>query len=394
LWQVVLGMPLENYTEDWDRSDPERLVVRFNSPDSPLTLGYGQDSSNDDAALVEITNGVDGYYAFVSGMLSQVASFILAIKEYPKAITITQTKSLERDGFVQLECRVHPPDECIIPLLESPNEDGPAARGTDSQPDEVPKPNAMDFIFKYINLETIDRLNVNPMSQIKSGLTNIIDSVFHMDPNRFFAHFENYEDDVIRIFGFLTVHLLNEPGRGLENAFQQSDATKVFGHIFGMYWEALKSYVPASVLADYRDLLVALLDGLAPQAMVEAFQTMPPERYLEYFMQGAEKALTDLGMPFDELAGDLFEELQLLEKAKSPGKEPSPEAKLKAERARFIVMQEASKVVFGLSLLPAHLFQLVFVTATKNQLNYATDYFHEVNESIKRIIDQVEHLRA
>ena len=60
-----------------------------------------------------------------------------------------------------------------------------------------------------------------------------------METEHFFDYFRNYEDDLLRIIGYLAVHLLNEYGGLIEKILENTTFAKIAGYLFKQLRDSL-----------------------------------------------------------------------------------------------------------------------------------------------------------
>lgn len=115
---------------------------------------------------------------------------------------------------------------------------------------------------------------------------------------------------MIRIIGFLSVHLLNEYGGLIEKTLENDTFAKIAGYIFKQFREFALLFVPIDVINDYHQLLVSFLDGLAPVEMVDNVKQFSGKDDINFLFEGAQMALENLGIDFSELKDNVWEELR------------------------------------------------------------------------------------
>ena len=140
--------------------------------------------------------------------------------------------------------------------------------------------------------------------------SSFIEDKLNMESEHFFDYFRNYEDDMMRIIGFIGIHLLNEYGGLVEKILKNETFAKVSGYIFKQFKDFAFLFIPLDVINDYHQLLISFLEGLAPDEMIENVKKFSGKDDLNYIFEGAQMALENLGIDFSELKENVWEELR------------------------------------------------------------------------------------
>ncbi|KKL98594.1 hypothetical protein LCGC14_1822900, partial [marine sediment metagenome] len=168
-----------------------------------------------------------------------------------------------------------------------------------------------------------------------------------------FDYFRNYEDDMVRIIGYLGIHFLNEYGGLLERSLKNEWFAKVFGYIFKQVKEMVLLFIPLDVIRDYNDLLVNFLVGLAPVEMVDNIRHFTGRDTINLLFEGAQMAFENLGIEFTELKENVWEELK---KEREDGLLPSESTAVDKTRERvphiLNIIQEMLMIITDILTLP------------------------------------------
>ena len=125
LYQLIFGMPMEEYTQEWNRSDPQRPILRYLLKSNPLIWDIGKDPTNDNLPFPDFWDGKTGYAAIIAGMLTVLSSYVLKIKGSDKAIWVTEANELLRgDPYFELTCQIIPAEELPYSFEEATREEG------------------------------------------------------------------------------------------------------------------------------------------------------------------------------------------------------------------------------------------------------------------------------
>ncbi len=299
LWQVLFGMELGEFEKTDNVNDETgQGTIVFKIKQCPICGGVAGIPADQKAAasvrvdFAKFPKDEDAYACGFVGMLTEVANHIYRMKGSPWRANLVETKCMAR-GDECLELTVN-----FVPAAEY---------DTAEQAKEVGKQSPLD---KLLALDKLEEFLSAPLERIRKTLDKVITEQLDMQPKDFFSYFENYEDDMVRILGYLGVHLVNELGGILEKAFENATLAKIGGYMYNMAEELLDLFVPRDILDDYKQLLVELLTGLAPETMVLRIREFEGRQMAGFVLEGVKKALVNLGVNFEELKGNVWEELK------------------------------------------------------------------------------------
>lgn len=182
--------------------------------------------------------------------------------------------------------------------------------------EEIPNPpqsEAADSWTKFFEKFSIDQLEEifgTPTGGIEMLIKQVVESKFHMTTQEFIDHFTNFEEDFIRILGFLFPHILNEAGQAPAKLLKENKVARFYGHVFLNVQKNAQTIILPHIITDLRDVLISLLTRLAPEAFIENLKKLDSTRLITLFFEGAQKAWQDLGVPFAQLKPSLTEEFQ------------------------------------------------------------------------------------
>lgn len=428
LWQLVLGLPMEDYNEEWDRSDAERPILSFRSKTCPLEYELGKDKKLDNLPWKKLWDGQNGYGygAIITGMLTQAASFILKIKNVNKAILVTQSQEpLRNDPFFTLKCQIIPvkelpkftpfgmelkneitldkgkskdiPTNHEIPKESSDNSTTSKKTIPSSEPeppeDELHEQSFMDRITNKFTIDKLEDLFGRPTGAIEVTIKSFIEKSLHMNATEAIDHFTNFEPDLIRVFGFLSVHLLNELGRIPAKIFENVQLAKIYGHIFILVKKNVHSYIPQNVVETLKKFFIEIFESMAPPQFITNFKKINDQSILDFYMEGSQKAIQDLGVPFKDLKASLYDELQ---KPNDSNLNNIPSIDIpQSDRNKVIydIVQESFLVMVALLSIPGQLALSLGVSTASATSEIFSTIFKTINERSKNIIDLMEKIK-
>jgi hypothetical protein len=219
-----------------------------------------------------------------------------------------------------------------------------------------------------------------------------------MEPEHFFNYFKDYEDDMIRIIGFLSVHLLNEYGGLIEKFLENDTFAKIAGYLFKQLREFTLLFVPIDVINDYHQLLVNFLDGLAPAEMVDNVKQFSGKDDINFLFEGAQMALENLGIDFSELKDNVWEELRKEREDGLISSDQSMIEKTEENIPKLIkIMQEILMLFSDILTLPIRVLisegHYGLKTAINSVVSEEEGLFGSIKDRIDTIFDYVQEIR-
>ena len=316
LWAVVFGMEMGEHSYEEIKVEGQKYTeYLLTIANNPICGGYGDDEE-DTFKFKKLSKDTEGCSAGLGGMLESVANFILKIKENEFRISITETKCLVKGAdALELSCKIYDLAEWQeLTAVKLQDKITSKVHILDSKgEEEFVQDSKLDFLDKLqdvISLDKLEEILDEPLEGIKKRLADVIRDKLNMEPDHFFDYFRNYEDDMIRIIGFLFIHVLNEYGGVIEKLLKSETFAKAVGYLFRQIKDMALLFIPIDVVNDYHQLLINFLDGLAPPEMVENVRNMSGKDDLYLIFEGAQMALENLGINFSELKENVWEELK------------------------------------------------------------------------------------
>lgn len=406
LWVVVFGKELEEGDLTYEEIPKEGskysdYIVKIKS--CPLCAGYGLDNEDTFNFQKLINKDSEGLACGLTGMLESVANFILKIKRSDYRINIIEQKCIARgDNQLQFICKIY--DSLEWKELSSTRIQEKLKSGVkfeDSLEEDVVQETKLDIIDKLqevLSLDKIEELLDEPLEGIKSKVSEIIEDKLNMETEHFFDYFKNYEDDLLRIVGYLAVHLFNEYGGLIEKMLENTTFAKIAGYLFKQLREFVLLFVPIDVINDYHQLLISFLDGLAPPEMVENVRQFSGKDDMNFLFEGAQMALQNLGIDFSELKDNVWEEIRRERENGLISSEQSMLEKTEENIPKVIrIMQEILMLLSDVLTLPIRVLisesHYGLKTAINSVVSEEEGLFGTIKGRIDTIFDYVQEIR-
>ena len=198
-------------------------------------------------------------------------------------------------------------------------------------------------------------------------------------------HFTNFERDFVRIFGFLTIHIFNEVGELPEQIFKNDQIARVYGQIFLLVQKNSKRFIPVQIIDDGRNSLKKSWNQWLLLNLYRISEPFLQMRLLILYFEGSQKALHDLGIKFETLKSDLYEELN--SSSSTDINEEIDQTKEDQNRKNFEIAQEAFIMAVSLLSLPTQLITLLMVNNLTGISEILSSVFNVVNEGSQKLGD-------
>jgi hypothetical protein len=406
LWVVVFGTELDDYTyEEIPKEGSKYNDYILKISKCPICAGYGSNIKEDTFNFDKLKNTkTEGLACGLCGMLESVANYILKIKRNDYRIQIVEQACIAKGGdCLQFICKIH--DYIEWKELIDSNIQQKAVLKTyfkeTLEEDELVQETKLDIIDKLQDVISIDKLEEyldEPLETIKERLAELIRDKLNMEPEHFFDYFRNYEDDMIRIIGYLGTHLLNEYGGLLEKTLKNEWFAKVLGYLFKQLKEMTLLFIPLDVIRDYNALLVNFLEGLAPPEMVENVRLFTGKDTINYVFEGAQMALENLGIDFIELKENVWEELKAERENGLISSEPSAIDRTREKVPQIInIIQQFLMIINDILTLPIRVLisesHYGLKTAINSVVSEEEGLYGSIRERFDNIFDQIQEIR-
>jgi hypothetical protein len=393
LWSVVFGMEMgEHEYEEIPQEDAKFNDFILKIRQCPICAGFGADKE-DTFDFSKVNKEKEGMACGLCGMLQSVANFILRIKKSEYRISIIEQKCMARgEESLHFICKTYYLSDWNKILAEK----GQSALEEDFPSDE--KLDLFDKIQEYFTLDKLEELLDEPLENLKNRTADFIRDKLNMEPDHFFDYFRNYEDDMLRILGFIGVHLINEYGGLVEKFLKSETFAKVSGYIFKHLKEMALLFIPIDVINDYHELLISFLDGLAPAEMVDNVRKFTGKDDIAFILDGAQLALENLGIDFSELKDNIWEELKKEREDELVPAEPSVIDETQEKFPKFVkIVQELLMLMNEILTLPIRVLISESHYGLKTAVNSVTSeeegLFGSIKERFDTIFDYIQELR-
>ncbi|MFX0034937.1 MAG: hypothetical protein ACFE9I_04760 [Candidatus Hermodarchaeota archaeon] len=405
LWVVVFGRELEEYSYEEIPKEGSKFndyVLKIKK--CPVCAGYGSDSE-DTFKFDKLKNKeTEGLACGLCGMLETVANYILKIKRNDYRIQIFEQECIAKGGdSLQFICKIHDYKEWKE-LMDSKIRKKSVLSTYFKETmveEEIVQETKLDIVDKLQDVISIDKLEEyldEPLEVIKEKVSDFIRDKMNMESQHFFDYFRNYEDDMIRIIGYLGIHLLNEYGGLLGKSLKNEWFAKIFGYLFKQLKEMTLLFIPLDVIRDYNELLVNFLEGIAPPEMVDNVKRFTGKNTITYFFEGAQIALENLGINFYELKENVWEELKTERENGLISSETSAIERTREKVPQIInILQQFLMIISDILTLPVRVLisesHYGLKTAINSVVSEEEGLYGSIKERFDTIFDQIQEIR-
>ncbi len=377
IWYVIFGTKLDEYELVKIPQEGKKYPdLVFHISKCPICGGYG-DSPLDTIDCNKIQPSESFYATGLVGMLEETANFILELKRNDYRIQMQETKCFcKGDSELELRCHIVHKSDFIKDI---------------QQLDEALQ---RPFLLEA-DLESADDILSKPLDAIKEQLVTVIQDKMGMSTFEFMEYFRGYEDDAIRILGFLLIHVLNENGRIIEKACENESLAKLMGHFYNNSFEMTELTLPFDIVRDYKKIIIAFFTDIAPVDILNRFEEFEPSYVITLFYEGVKKALTDLGVNFEGLKSNIWEEMELHKVMKNPAKnntELTEEEKKEQTERKIQLMQEVFKLMMALLAIPNRVLLSSLHGTSKALFSSGGEGIGTIRDQVTKVIDLMEKL--
>ncbi len=404
LWIVVFGKELDDYSyEEIPKEESKYNDYILKIKKCPICSSYGQDKEDTFNFMKIKDKETEGMACGLCGMLESVANFILKVKRNNYRIGIVEQKCITRgDDCLQFICRIYDYKEWQEhTAVKIQDKISSQVYFEESIEEELVQETKLDIVDKLQDVISIDKLEEildEPLEGIKERVGDLIRDKLNMEPEHFFDYFRNYEDDMIRIIGYLGTHLLNEYGGLLEKSLKNETVAKIFGYLYKQIKDMTLLFIPLDVIRDYNKLLVSFLDGLAPVEMVENIKLFSAKDTINYLFEGVKMALENLGIDFSELKENVWEELKKEREDELIPSEASAIDRTRENVPKIInLIQEILMIITDIFTLPIRVLisesHYGLKTAINSVVSEEEGLYGSIRGKLDNIFDQIQEIR-
>jgi hypothetical protein len=404
LWVVVFGKELEDYSyEEIPREGSKYNDYILKIKQCPICADYGKDNEDTFNFSKIKTTDTEGMACGLCGMLESVANFILKVKRNDYRIGIVEQKCIAKGGdCLQFICKIYDykewQDHVAVKVQDKLTSHVHFEESIEEELVQETKLDIVDKLQDVISLDKLEEMLDEPLEAIKERVSDLIRDKLNMEPEHFFDYFRNYEDDMIRIIGYLGTHLLNEYGGLLEKTLKNETMAKIFGYIYKQIREMTLLFIPLDVIRDYNKLLVSFLEGIAPTEMVENIRLFTGKDTINYLFEGSQMALENLGIDFSELKENVWEELKKEREDELISSEVSAVERTREKVPTIInIIQQILMIINDILTLPIRVLisegHYGLKTAINSVVSEEEGLYGSIRERFDNVFDQIEELR-
>ena len=377
IWYVIFGTKLDEYELVKIPQEGNKYPdLIFHISKCPICGGYG-DSTLDTIDCNKIQPNESYYATGLVGMLEETANFILELKKNDYRIQMQETKCFCRgDSELELNCHiVHKSD---------------FTKDIQQLDEALQRPFLVDA-----DLESADDIFSKPIESIKEQLVSTIQDKMGMSTFEFMEYFRGYEDDAIRIIGFLLIHITNENGRVIEKTCENESLAKLLGHVYNNSLEMTELTLPYEIIKDYKKFIMDFFKDIAPEDILKRFNEFEPSYIITLFYEGVKKALTDLGVNFEGLKTNIWEEMELhkvLTRPTDKDTKLTEEEKKEQNERKIQLIQEVFKLMMTLLAVPNRIFLSSLHGTSKALFSSGGESIGTIRDQVTKVMDLMENL--
>ena len=391
LWFILFGQNMKDYEIEVDDTTEGRQRVTFYLKHCPVCMGH-EDDEERYKTLYNMFSGeeTEGYACLMAGMLEKLAEIIMEHKGLDIRMDIKETKCFARgDEIMAVEAQVVPVDEY--------NQRAPVDIGIATRVEPDVQKSTMEGIAEQssrlfeqfadkLQLDQIDSFFEEPVDQIKEKLSETVEKELHFTPKDILQYFENYEEDIFRVVGYLSIHALNELGGIVSNIASTYLLSKLMDILISAFEYGLETYIPDKIVEDNKKMIVEMMEGWANEKSISRMDAFEPRDMLKYTLEGVKLALMDYGAEFvgaKEATWTLLQRSSLLNED-----EPS-----KTFNLLFDIFQEAALVGGFLLAIPIKMLLSGEYEVIKTPITSVQEVYQSSREHVERLFDLIEELQ-
>ncbi|MHA1369791.1 MAG: hypothetical protein ACTSRA_08780 [Promethearchaeota archaeon] len=322
LWNILFGQKLKDYQIEVEETE-DYQKVRFIIKECPVCMGHEEDMEHYKEVFQAFTGkDSEGYACLMAGMLEELATIIMARKNMDIRLDIKESSCYARgDSQMVVEATTVPVEEyekrkgIQVQITSERERLPPQAPGLESMAEESSR--LFEKVAEALKLEKIDEIFEDPKMYIQDKIEEFVEKQLHFKPAEILAYFENYEDDLFRVMGYLSVHAVNEIGGVVGQIAGNYILSKILDIFIDGLEYGIETYIPPEIVKDTKRILLEFINNWTSDASTIAFQEIEPKQIFKLILDGMKIALRDLGA---ELVGakkfnlifDIFEESSLI----------------------------------------------------------------------------------
>ncbi len=398
LWFVLFGKEMRDYTVRVDDDTPGRQRLTFLIKSCPVCMGHEEDVERYKELYKTFSGGeTEGYACMMAGMLEDLARIIMENKGMDIRIIVTEKKCFARgDGIMEVESQVVPVQEyearkqvalSVARTIRQPT----SAEAVESGFAQVATQSTKLFskVYEQLNLERLDTFFSNPNEQIKTELAEAVEKQLHFKPKEILAYFQNYEEDIFRVIGYLTVHALNEAGGIVQKFVESYMMSKVLDILLSAMEYGLETYIPEKIASDNKQMVELLVDGWAHETSVAKVKAMDSKTMFKLVLEGARLALSDYGQTFTGAKEATWTLLKKSNMLQNEGEAPS-----KSFNMIFDIVQEGALLAGYIMAMPIKAWVSTEYEAVKTPVTSAQEIYQSSRQHLEKLFDLIEEFQT
>jgi len=398
LWFVLFGKEMRDYTVRVDDDTPGRQRLTFLLKTCPVCMGSEEDGERYKWLYKTFSGGeTEGYACMMAGMLEDLARIIMENKGLDIRIVVNEKQCIARgDGIMAVESQVLPVQEyearkqvalSITRTVQPQTPAQVAESGIVKAAAESTKLFAK--VYEQLNLERLDTFFSNPNEQIKTELAEAIEKQLHFKPKEILAYFQNYEEDIFRVIGYLTVHALNEAGGFIQKAVESYMMSKIIDILLSAIEYGLNTYIPEKIASDNKKMVEILVDGWAHEDSVTKIKAMDSKTMFKLVLEGARLALSDYGQTFTGAKEATWTLLKKSNMLQNEGETPS-----KSFNLIFDIVQEGALLAGYIMAMPIKAWVSTEYEAVKTPVTSAQEIYQSSRQHLEKLFDLIEEFQT
>lgn len=399
LWYILFGQDMKDYEIRVDDETPGRQSVTFLLKRCPVCMGHEEDLGTYKELYKAFSSGengqVEGYACLMAGMLEKLAAIIMENKGLDIRMDISETKCLARgDDIMAVQARVIPAeayaarasiDLGIATQVPARDTTGGTAQGA-LEGIAGQSTRLFEKISDQLRLDKLDSFFEDPGNEIKDQIASFIEKQLHFKPKDILAYFQNYEEDIFRVIGYLVTHALNEAGNVIGQVAGNFILGRLLDLIISAFEHGLDTFLPRKIAEDNKTLAVAMMKDWAHEDSVAVVEAMDHAAPFKLVLEGVKLALADYGMEFQgarDATWTLLKKTAVLQ-----GEEPS-----QSFTVLFDIFQEAALVAGYVLAIPLKAFLSVEYELVKTPVESAQDVYQQGRVHLERLFDLIERFQ-
>lgn len=398
LWFVLFGKEMRDYTVRVDDDTPGHQRLTFLVKTCPVCMGHEEDLARYKELYKTFSGSeTEGYACMMAGMLEDLARIIMENRGMDIRIIVTEKQCFTRgDGIMAVEAQIVPVQEYearkqVALSVSRTVEPQKTSEAVESGFVQVATQSTKLFgkVYEQLKLEKLDTFFSNPNEQIKTELAQAVEKQLHFKPKEILAYFQNYEEDIFRVIGYLTIHGLNEAGGFIQKSVESFLMSKVIDILLSAIEYGLNTYIPEKVANDNKQMIELLVEGWAHESSIAKIKAMDSKTMFKLVLEGARLALSDYGQEFTGAKDATWTILKKTNFLQNEGETPS-----KSFNLIFDIVQEAALMAGYIMALPIKAWVSTEYEAVKTPVTSAQEIYQSSRQHLEKLFDLIEEFQT